>query len=1090
VSTDDQVAPAPADAAAAERPSPDFQDLSRPYDVDEDLGTVMPPVVAVMVAHDPGPWFEESLAALGGQTYAAMSVLVIGTGADLGSGELERRIAAVLPSAHLRTLEGNPGFGAAANECLRAVAGAPFLLFLHDDVALASDAVQHLVEEAYRSNASVLGPKLVDWDSPDLLREVGWAVDKAGAPAALVEAGELDQEQHDAVRDVAAVSNAAMLIRTDVFEAVGGFDEAITYFGDDIDLCWRSAAAGARVLIVPDAVARHRGSLTDRRPDLRPRRLALRHQLRAVLANYGVATRLRIVPQMLLLAVTEVLYAILLGRFGHAADVVGAWSWNRANRDTLRARQSLLAGVREVSDREIRRMHVRGSARVSAWVRDRIGGEDGLPAMVLGATNRPGSVAPSGTPRLVIAVWAVVLGGLVLSTRSLWTSGVPTAGTLVPFPASVTEGAQAWLSGFRSAGVGSVGPAPIGLLLSTILSALFLGSGAFARSALLLALLPIGALGAWRMARPIGSRRARLAALLVYAAAPLAANAFAGARFGGLALYAAMPWILGHLARASGIAPFGTRDGPAGPGVVARPVAFRCVSLGAVVALVGIVVPSAVGIVLIVAVLWAVGGLLVGQVRGALALIGTSIGATLVAIVLLLPSGISIFSWSSATMTSPLLSPTSSGGRSLSLAEVLRFETGPFGATPFGWAILPAAALALLIGRSWRLSWASRGWMLSLAGWAGVLASANNVLPVYLPEPEVLLAPALAGLALAAAMGVAAFEVDLPGYQIGWRQWASVVCAASLFVALLPVLATAVDGRFGLTEGDYQRAVANLSETADGPFRVLWVGDASVLPLAGQAADVRGITTEGDGRALAFAATEGGAVSMENLWALPSDAGLAQITNVLAAGGEGGSRMGALLAPLGIRFVVVVERLAPGRFANERMVDQPRLNEVLGSQLDMARVSLSGAAIYRNAAWGSPRGVLSATTAFPETAVAPAERVVPGLSGQPPAMSNGRSLIPAAGSVPDSVSLYLATPIDEGITMNVDGRRAPGRSVMGWASVYDIGQGGQGVLAVRNRPLTVALQFGQAALWILVAVYLLRSSSDGERRRRRARSAS
>ncbi len=1049
----------------------------------------MPSVVAVLVAHDPGPWFEESLAALGGQTYAAMTVLVIGTGnATDASFGLERRIAAVMPSAHLRMVEGNPGFGAAANECLRAVAGAPFLLFLHDDVALASDAVQHLVEEAYRSNASVLGPKLVDWDSPDVLREVGWGVDKAGAPSALVEVGELDQEQHDSVRDVAAVSSSVMLIRSDVFEAVGGFDETITFYGEDIDLCWRSAVAGARVLVVPDAVARHRGSLADRRQDLRPRRLQIRHQLRSVLANYGLATRIRILPQIALLSTLEVVYAMVLGRFSHAADVIGAWSWNWANRQSLRLRRELLGEVREVADREIRRMHVSGSARVSAWVRDRIGGEDGLPAMVLGATMRPGSVVSRGTPRLVIAVWAVVLGGFVLSTRGLWTGGVPTAGTLVPFPISVADGAQAWLGGFRPAGVGSVGPAPIGLLLSTALTAVFLGSGSVARSALLLALLPIGALGAWRMARPIGSRRARLAALLVYAAAPLPANAFAGARLGGLALYAAMPWILSHLARASGIAPFGSRDGTAGPGAHARPLAFRCLSLGAVLALLGIVVPSAVGIALIVGVLWVVGGMLVGQVRGAMALMSTAIGATAVALVLLFPAGASLLSWSSTTRTGPLFSPTSSGGRGLSLAEVLRFETGPFGATPFGWAILPAAALALFIGRSWRLGWASRGWMLALAGWAGVLASVNGLLPVYLPEPEVLLAPALAGLALATAMGVASFEVDLPGYQIGWRQRAAVLCVASLFVALVPVLGTAVDGRFGLTEGDYQQAVTNLSENADAPFRVLWIGDASVLPLAGQAAEVRGITTEGDGRALAFAATEGGAVSMENLWASPSDPGLAQITSVLASVGEGGSRMGSLLAPMGIRFVVVVERLAPGRFANERAVGQPRLNEVLGGQLDLARVSLSGAAIYRNAAWGPPRVVLPATTSFPDSDVVPAERVVPGLSGQPPALSNDRVLVPASGPVPDSVSLYLATPVDEGITMTVDGRPVPARTVMGWASVYDVGQGGRAALTVANRPWSLALQIGQAALWLLMGIYLLRSRSEGRSPIRRTRS--
>ena len=64
----------------------------------------------------------------------------------------------------------------------------------------------------------------------------------------MVEPGELDQEQHDAVRDVFAVPTACMMVRADLFRAIGGFDPAIEYSGDDVDLCWRAHLGGARVL--------------------------------------------------------------------------------------------------------------------------------------------------------------------------------------------------------------------------------------------------------------------------------------------------------------------------------------------------------------------------------------------------------------------------------------------------------------------------------------------------------------------------------------------------------------------------------------------------------------------------------------------------------------------------------------------------------------------------------------------------------------------------------------------------------------------------------------------------------------------------
>ena len=159
------------------------------YGEDETAGAAEgPPVVAVMVAHAPGPWWEESLHSLADQTYPNLTVLVLAPPAE-GAGDLGDRLARVLPDAVLRRLPANVGFGPACNEVLTAVDGAAFFLFCHDDVALDPDAVEVLVDEAVRSNAGVVGPKIVDWDDADRLRSVGMGADKTGAPAPLVEPG-------------------------------------------------------------------------------------------------------------------------------------------------------------------------------------------------------------------------------------------------------------------------------------------------------------------------------------------------------------------------------------------------------------------------------------------------------------------------------------------------------------------------------------------------------------------------------------------------------------------------------------------------------------------------------------------------------------------------------------------------------------------------------------------------------------------------------------------------------------------------------------------------------------------------------------
>ena len=184
----------------------------------------------------------------------------------------------------MRALGDNPGFGPAANQALKLVEGAGFFCFLHDDVALAPSSISELVAETYRSNAGVVGPKLVDWDRPNVLQHVGLSADRIGVTLDTAEIGELDQEQHDAVRDVFCLPTACLLVRIDLFRALGGFAPDIDYFGDDLDLCWRAHLSGARVLVVPDAQVRHREHLPERRPDLDVLALSERHRLRTSLS--------------------------------------------------------------------------------------------------------------------------------------------------------------------------------------------------------------------------------------------------------------------------------------------------------------------------------------------------------------------------------------------------------------------------------------------------------------------------------------------------------------------------------------------------------------------------------------------------------------------------------------------------------------------------------------------------------------------------------------------------------------------------------------------------------------------------------------
>jgi GT2 family glycosyltransferase len=276
-----------------------------------------PAVVAVVVTCDPGPWLEEVLQALADQDYPNLSVLVI----DANSAEDPTpRVARVMPGAYVRRLATNRGYAASANEALKLVEGASHFLLCHDDVVLAPDVARVMVEEAYRSNAGIVAPKLVDWEEPARLLQVGMSADRGGAPVALAERGELDQAQHDTVRDVFFAPGGCVLVRADLFASLGGFDPLMGLYGEDLDLSWRAHIAGARVVVAPAARVRHLEALSTGRRSLRTgeraqsedalrrraRPLQLRHRLRAVLKAYGPWHLARILPQAGLLSALEI----------------------------------------------------------------------------------------------------------------------------------------------------------------------------------------------------------------------------------------------------------------------------------------------------------------------------------------------------------------------------------------------------------------------------------------------------------------------------------------------------------------------------------------------------------------------------------------------------------------------------------------------------------------------------------------------------------------------------------------------------------------------------------------------------------------
>ena len=193
---------------------------------------------------------------------------------------------------------------------------------LTHDAAPAADALEQLllaVETA--PSVGVAGCKQVAWDDDQRLLDVGFTASPLGLRVTGVDRGEVDQGQHDGRSDVLAVSGAGMLVRRDVWDALGGLDPGldrdVEMTAADLDLCRRAHLAGYRVVVVPAAVM----ARATRRPPRRAARRAVLHLRLAAVPSLLLPFALAAV---LLLAPLRALLLLTAGRTGAAADELAA----------------------------------------------------------------------------------------------------------------------------------------------------------------------------------------------------------------------------------------------------------------------------------------------------------------------------------------------------------------------------------------------------------------------------------------------------------------------------------------------------------------------------------------------------------------------------------------------------------------------------------------------------------------------------------------------------------------------------------------------------------------------------------------------
>jgi GT2 family glycosyltransferase len=201
-------------------------------------------------------------------------VVVDNASSDDSVARLRASASAASLGERLRVVENsdNRGFGRANNQAF-ALTVSPLLLLLNPDTEVTRGSIERLVSTA-RSGERVgaVGPKLLNadgsmqvsvWRNPPAAWEMlltGLRLHKLLPRRARGELLLAEHWDYSRRREVGMLSGAAMLVRREVIEEVGGFDERFHMYGEDNEWCLRMTRAGWRLLFEPEAVVMHHGA--------------------------------------------------------------------------------------------------------------------------------------------------------------------------------------------------------------------------------------------------------------------------------------------------------------------------------------------------------------------------------------------------------------------------------------------------------------------------------------------------------------------------------------------------------------------------------------------------------------------------------------------------------------------------------------------------------------------------------------------------------------------------------------------------------------------------------------------------------------
>lgn len=314
------------------------------------------PLVSVVIVNHNGIEFVDScLRSVLNNNYPDFEVIFVDNASEDKSLEYVKNTFG--SDKRLRFIENKASLGPAVgrNKAIACARGR-YVAFLDNDTEVDKDWLTELVK-VFESDPAIgaAQSKLLrteqreSFDSTgDYLTPLGFLSERAR--------GAKDTGQFDYVCDIFSAKSASSIIRKDVLDKIGAFDEDYYMYLEETDLCWRVWLSGQRVVFIPGSVVYHAyGTKKKAKIQYYPayvvRYYGCRNYISTLIKNLGLLSLLKMLPFHILSWCCLAVMFTLKARFKDAVWIIKASLWNVFNLGSLlKKRHFIQKKIRMVKD--------------------------------------------------------------------------------------------------------------------------------------------------------------------------------------------------------------------------------------------------------------------------------------------------------------------------------------------------------------------------------------------------------------------------------------------------------------------------------------------------------------------------------------------------------------------------------------------------------------------------------------------------------------------------------------------------------------------------------------------------------------------